>query len=446
MEYRFRLAKAKEEEDNSPAASIHIQNLTRQENTRALFRRIRYMERKIHNLSTSRLTVTRKEGKDKEISTKNKIEAYIISANKKKYHQTEGQGQLQKGQLLREVGVMGTGPQSDKILNGTYYPPPGTSEVAMSFLKVMKRPENFRPIPPPSYHDFCVGWKKAKECTSSNGPHFGHYKAAIENPRIGQLLYKRSIMPLLTGYSPRRHRNVVDVMLLKKEQNSHMDSLRTIVLFDSEANMNAAIQLGTIATEQYSRPQQKSIDHAVNRRLVMDHQFYCRQPYAFASCNLKSCYDRINHTSASLSLQRIGISKTEVMAMLQTIQQMSHRVRTAFGDSLKLYGGFCKKRWRLPPQGVLQGNGSGPAIWSILSSNLFQILQDKGHQNVFQSSIRRLILELAGFAYVDDTDLVQVDNYIETVVQKCNEKLIYGMNQLQLREASYHRQNAGGTQ
>jgi putative cell wall-binding protein len=37
MEYRHRLAKAKEEEDNIPAAT-HIKNLTRQEETRALFR------------------------------------------------------------------------------------------------------------------------------------------------------------------------------------------------------------------------------------------------------------------------------------------------------------------------------------------------------------------------------------------------------------------------
>jgi hypothetical protein len=45
MEYRFRLARAKEAEDNIPAA-VHIKNLTQQENTRALFRRIRYLEKK----------------------------------------------------------------------------------------------------------------------------------------------------------------------------------------------------------------------------------------------------------------------------------------------------------------------------------------------------------------------------------------------------------------
>jgi hypothetical protein len=44
MDYRHRLAKALEEEDNIPAAT-HIRNLTHQENTRSLFRRIRYMKK-----------------------------------------------------------------------------------------------------------------------------------------------------------------------------------------------------------------------------------------------------------------------------------------------------------------------------------------------------------------------------------------------------------------
>jgi hypothetical protein len=90
---------------------------------------------------------------------------------------------------------------------------------------------------------------------------------------------------MMTGYSPKRHREGMDVMLLKKENSHNVDNLRTIVLFDSEANMNykhlgrramkAAVELNQIAAEQYSRPNRKAIDHAINRRLVMDHQLHC---------------------------------------------------------------------------------------------------------------------------------------------------------------------------
>lgn len=156
----------------------------------------------------------------------------------------------------------------------------------------------------------------------------------------------------------------------------------------------------------------------------MDHQLYKRQPYVMTSCDLKSCYDRINHSSASLALQRIGVSPQEIISMFHTIQTMSHKVRTAYGESKTSYGGdTSKKRWRLPPQGVLQGNGSGPSIWSILSSNIFHILRDKGHRDAFISSIRKICVELAGFAYVDDTDLIQADSCVNMAVRNMQAKL-----------------------
>ena len=97
---------------------------------------------------------------------------------------------------------------------------------------------------------------------------------------------------------------------------------------------------------------------------------------------------------------------------------MTHRVRTAFGDSNSTYGGIRQDdKWTLPPQGILQGNGSGPAVWSILSSCIFELLRRNGHCNSIKSSIRMLLLELSGFAYVDDTDLLQINDTVEEVVR-----------------------------
>jgi Reverse transcriptase (RNA-dependent DNA polymerase). len=433
-EYRYRLALALEKENNIPA-STHVRNLSHQENTRALFRRIRYMERKISNLSTTRLSTRSRGGKKIELVQKAEVEACIIEENKRKFHQTEGTGQLQKGRLLKDLGRMGEGPEVGALLSGKYVPPLGLSRHTRDFLNAMSKPQDTTPVKPITLQEFKAGWKKAKERTSSNGPHFGHYKASMFHPQISVLLYKRALLPMVTGYAPRRHRQGIDVMLLKKENTYEVDRLRTIVLFDSEANMNykhlgrramhAAISKGQIATEQYSRPKRKAIDHALNRRLIIDHQHYLRQPYALTSCDLKGCYDRINHTSASLALQRIGIAKSEVLSMFTSIQYMTHRVRTAFRDSASTYGGMdCGDKWKLPPQGVLQGNGSGPAIWSILSSCIFEILRRRGHYNTIKSSIRKLLLELSGFAYVDDTDLLQIDDTVDEVVRHMQRKVL----------------------
>ena len=433
MEYRYRLAKAKEAEDNIPAAT-HISNLTHQEQTRTLFRRIRYLERKLSNKSTSRLIVQDQLGNQKEVWKREQVERHIMTANEKKYHQAEGTSQLTEGRLLQDIGPLGTGPQVLSILQGNYVPPPGTSAVTKDFLKEMKIPDSYQQCPPITFADFKKGWKQAKENTSSSGPHFGHYRAAISHPSLAKLLYDRAMIPMTTGYSPRRHRRGIDVMLLKKENNHQVDHLRTIVLFDSEANMNykhmgrramnLALAQGHIATEQYSRPHRKAIDHALNRKLVMDHQLYKRQPYALTCCDLKSCYDRILHAPASLALQHAGTPQTEVASMFDSIQRMSHKVRTSFGDSKTSYGGNRSfKKWLLPPQGVLQGNGSGPAIWSILSSVIFRMLEKQGHQNHLESSIRKIVLKLSGFAYVDDSDLLQVGDSLRQVVRKMQETL-----------------------
>ena len=64
-------------------------------------------------------------------------------------------------------------------------------------------------------------------------------------------------------------------MILKKANSTDIDKLRTVILFDSEANhtnkwigrfvMNIAIQNNKIAPEQYSRPGRSAIDHAFSR-------------------------------------------------------------------------------------------------------------------------------------------------------------------------------------
>ena len=112
------MALALEKEDNIPAAT-HIRNLSHQENTRAQFRWIRYMERKLANMSTSRVITCNKKGRKKELVQKEDVEQCILQENERKYHQTEGTGQLQTGQLLRDLGKMGEGPKAEALLHGT---------------------------------------------------------------------------------------------------------------------------------------------------------------------------------------------------------------------------------------------------------------------------------------------------------------------------------------
>ena len=100
----------------------------------------------------------------------------------------------------------------------------------------------------------------------------------------------------------------------------------------------------------------------------MDHQFFKREAFAQCSIDLTNNYDRIIHTAAALALLRIGVSHQKIHSMFNSIQKMIHRVRTAFGTSETTYGGPDLGDWTTYPQGILQGNASGPTVWSLLSS------------------------------------------------------------------------------
>ena len=57
---------------------------------------------------------------------------------------------------------------------------------------------------------------------------------------------------------------------------------------------------------------------------------------------------------------------------------------------------------------MLQGNASGPSIWSTLKSVIFDILHKREFTSNTTSSISKQRFTLVGFAYVYVCDLIQV--------------------------------------
>ncbi len=188
-------------------------------------------------------------------------------------------------------------------------------------------------------------------------------------------------IPLFSGYSPNRWRQCVDVMILKKAGLIQVDSLRTIVLFQADCNyafkylgremMSSVEKNSSLAPEQYgSRKNHRSIDLATNKTISNDLLRQQKSPGAICSNDAKSCYDLIWHTPASLAMQRQGVPKSAVTCMFTTLQELKHKVRTAYGDSESTYGGSEV----VPMHGVMQGNGAGPAIWAVVSTPILSML------------------------------------------------------------------------
>jgi len=64
-----------------------------------------------------------------------------------------------------------------------------------------------------------------------------------------------------------------------------------------------------------------------------------------------------------------------------------------------------RQMWGTPIAGIGQGNGAGPHIWAAVSSPMFDIMRSDGFYAHVISSISGQQKQLAGFAFVNDTDL-----------------------------------------
>ena len=444
MEYRNQLAKAKEEAGDKEAAT-YLKELNEKEAIRKLFRTIKVIEQRNKAGASSQLNVTNQDGTVSVLTLQQEIEEAICSVNQKKYHQTEGGSQLLEQEFLELFGRHGEGPATEEVLQGTFECPPNTSQATKAFLEACQLPENLQQIsesndPVKRFKSFIQSWKIRKEKTVSANQHMGHYKACMRHPYLQWCLFQRHEIPTITGYSPKRYRQCVDLSILKKSGNFDIAKQRTLGLLDTEFNqmnkrmgheaMNSALDNGCIATEQYSRPNRSAIDHALNRALTFDHFLYTRQPYCLASCDLEGCYDRIIHTAAALALRRVGVKPQKLETMFDSIQKMVHKIRTIFGDSDSTYGGEdIEEGWENFPQGILQGNACGPQIWSILSSIIFDILSKRGFSVQFCSSLSKSLFTLLGFSYVDDCDLLQAKQTPEDTMQSMQE-VVTGWSEL----------------
>jgi hypothetical protein len=189
-----------------------------------------------------------------------------------------------------------------------------------------------------------------------------------------------------------------------------------IVLFPADCNyafkhagrkmMQYADQAKALAPEQYgSRKRHKAMDLALNKALMYAILCQLKRPGAVCSNNAKSCCDLIGHTQASLVMQQMGVLKAMVDCIFTMLQEAIHQVCTGYGDSSLSY---VKQRWLTPLHGIGQGNGAGPLIWARFWTFFCNPL------------IKCVFFCFAGFAVIDDTDLLQTLHHNSTAQQVTN--------------------------
>ena len=422
--YLNSLAEALEQAGKGSKSKI-IKKLNATEKSRSMFRKLAHINNKVHDLSTKSVTVKTPSG-DKVITQKEELEQVIMDSNRAKYHQTEATCPFMKDPLLNDFGELGIGPQTTNALKGQYAPSEKLSPQTRDYIELCRLPQEEFVINPltRSFAYFTKSWQKMKEKTSSRDLHFGHYKAVTDDNDLMYLHYRLAEIPFRTGYSPQRWKAATNVMILKKQGNTNIDKLRTLVLFESDFNhnnkflgrsmMQHMVEKGFIAEEQYSTTGKKCIDHVLNRHLYFDNIRYKKTSGAMSAVDLKSCYDRVSHAPATLAMCSYGICPDPIISMFKTIQHMKYYTFTAHGMSKDYFGGK-EKGFRAAPNGLGQGSGCAPTAWSIVSSKMFEVMHKRGVSTKISSPLTNTEIDVCGFAYVDDTDLVAMSNNVNDI-------------------------------
>jgi hypothetical protein len=322
------LAEARAVGGNTSAAN-ELKQLQIREQQRLHWRNIKRVTGKLDGGGVTFVTELQPNGIYKPLRNKVEIEEAFMRTNEIKYRQSYDTPFLQEP-LLSSFGYLGLNDNANKVMEGTFECPAGTDQYVAKLLKHLKMNNEARAAPEaPTSIDIVTWqklWAKATERTSSHGVmHFGIFKAGAKNDYIALFDVTMTEIPMLTGYSPERWRQVTDAMLLKKAGVYEVDKMRTIVLFAAEFNaLNKLLGRTMMWTakdgnqlapdEQYgSRKQHRSIDQGCNKRLSTDLVLMLRWPGIICSNDAKSCYDRIVHSVAALSMlcQRVPKSAIE---------------------------------------------------------------------------------------------------------------------------------------
>jgi hypothetical protein len=137
--------------------------------------------------------------------------------------------------------------------------------------------------------------------------------------------------------------------------------------------MNDGEAYEQLAWEKYGSCEGKNaIEQALNKVLSFELIRQARMDAAMCYNDAKSCYDRIVHSIASILMQQQNVPASECICVFTTLQNLHHTVREIYGNSKSRYGGTL---WVVPYSGVGQGNGSGPAIWAVVSTPVLKMMK-----------------------------------------------------------------------
>lgn len=412
--YLEQLASELHEQDGK-GRQHHYKILFQREMIKESFKSIRYCEGKRRGGGVDHVQIE-VAGGHQIIYDKDAIEKEIMRVNEKKLLQAKDTP-MRQSVLSDLLGEQGNFKRWEEILQGSIPLPEGIDEGLRIWYEYISKAQSHTPFDLTwTTDEYVESWKRMKEDKMTlPGIQVAHIKCLSKDSIGASVLSKLALIPLMVGYSPKTWRIGIDSMIPKKTADLRPEKLRLILLMDARFNHNnkriekKMMEYGEthslLAPEQFgSRKSKSAIEHATNKRLVMDNIRQTGTNAIYLANDAKSCYDRILLIVAYLTMRKFGVPALVAQSSIATLLSMRHHVRTRYGDSDNYYGG---EKWTIKPHGCGQGNGYGPALWACISSPLLHLLRKHGHGTKITTPLSKLLIHISAFAFVDDVDLIQ---------------------------------------
>ena len=419
-----------EQEGEEKATVIRKRKLN--EEVRYSHRQIKYARGKHSSGGTMKLHVKGADGSISEVTDKEEMEDILMQANEEKFR-SASDTPFAIEPLKSIVGPCAMTREAELMLQGQYSCPENIHKGAKDFIAATAMPSRIissKPvssvITPDQHRTF---WKSQRESTQSSpsGMHFGFMKATCKDDKLNTTMARLVSIPYETGYSPLRWRSSINVTVPKEEGAFAPEKQRTIHLLESTFTegtkiifsrrmMRHARENSIMPADQYAQKGSKSIDAAVQKVLIFDVLRLRRQSGTGFASDLMSNYDRMVHGASGLALRHLGAPPSAVRCMSDTVMNMKHFIRTAYGDSDKHYGGDPNS----PLQGGGQGSPAAPPMWLAMTVVLLRIASHHEPGFTLTSSISNLLVAFSAIMYVDDTDLFTMAKQDETNQQLCD--------------------------
>jgi hypothetical protein len=171
------------------------------------------------------------------------MEQACFTENDQRFSQSESTPPMVEP-LISDLGYLGDTTAAEEILAGTYKIPSGIDQYTVKLINELRTLKVIRNSPLVagyvSTEDHVYGWKQQKEGVSADpdGLSFSHVKAGVQDDLISQFDATIRSLPYQYDFSPTKWQRMTDVKILKEAGIYDIEKMCTIILMNSEFNMN----------------------------------------------------------------------------------------------------------------------------------------------------------------------------------------------------------------